>query len=72
MVAKFNPSAYIQCSNPQLHALLQDQTLTIAALVKGSKSVEIVEKAIEVPEGCSSETVGADIVVHLLIKVLYL
>jgi valyl-tRNA synthetase len=30
--------------------------------------VQIVESASEVLEGCSSETVGADIVVHLLIK----
>ena len=60
--------AYIQCSNPELLPLLKDQVPTLSALIKGSKSVEIVEAVSDVPEGCSSETVGANIVVHLLIK----
>jgi len=59
---------YIQCNNPELLPLLKEQTPTVAALVKGSKSVEVVDKLSDVPEGCSSDTVGADVVVHLLIK----
>lgn len=39
------------------------------ALAKGSKSIVIVEKKEDVPEGCSTDTVGADITVNLLIKV---
>ena len=40
----------------------------MSALIKGSKSVQVVTSASDVPEGCSSETIGADIVVHLLLK----
>lgn len=39
------------------------------ALVKGCQSIKIVDNASDVPEGCSTDTVGADIVVNLLIKV---
>lgn len=39
------------------------------ALAKGSKSIDVVSNVSEVPEGCSTETVGADIIVNLLIKV---
>ena len=48
--------------------LLQEQIPTLLALVKGCTSVRIVEQASDVAEGCSSETIGADIVVHLLVK----
>lgn len=41
----------------------------MVALAKGSQSINIVDKAEAVPEGCSTDTVGADIVVNLLIKV---
>lgn len=58
----------MQCSNAELVPLLKKQIPTLTALIKGSKSVEIVSSASDVPEGCSSETIGADIVVHLLIK----
>lgn len=39
------------------------------ALAKGSKTINIVDKLEDVPEGCSTDTVGADITVNLLIKV---
>lgn len=61
--------ATILCSNPELSNLLETQVPTMMALAKGSKSVTIVQKPEEVPEGCSTDTVGADIVVNLLIKV---
>lgn len=60
--------AYILCSDATLAKKLKEQVSTISALVKGSKVVEVVERASDVPEGCSSDTVGADIVVHLMIK----
>lgn len=60
--------ATIQTSNPDLAKLLESQIPTLTALIKGSKQVRIVSSASDVPEGCSSDTVGADIVVHLLIK----
>lgn len=41
----------------------------MTALAKGSQSIEIVDSISDVPEGCSTDTVGADIVVNLLIKV---
>lgn len=59
---------FVQCSNANLMPLLQEQIPTLLALVKGCTSVKIVEQASDVPEGCSSETIGADIVVHLLVK----
>jgi hypothetical protein len=48
--------------------MLREQKPSIGALVKGSKVVEVLESMSDVPEGCSSETVGADVVVNLLIK----
>jgi valyl-tRNA synthetase len=59
----------ILTSNSDLSSLLQAQVPTLLALVKGSKSINIVQKQEDVPEGCSTETVGADIIVNLLIKV---
>ena len=42
----------------------------MAALIKGAKSVTVDKDLSRVLSGCASEVVGADIIVHLLVKVL--
>jgi valyl-tRNA synthetase len=42
----------------------------MAALIKGAKSVTVDKDLSRVLSGCASEAVGADIIVHLLVKVL--
>jgi hypothetical protein len=51
-------------------SLLQGQSVTMAALIKGAKSVTVDKDLSRVLSRCASEAVGADIIVHLLVKVL--
>lgn len=54
-----------------MSGLLEAQIPTMVALAKGSQSIKIVDNINDVPEGCSTDTVGADIIVNLLIKVSF-
>lgn len=60
---------YINSSKPALTALLDSQAPVITALTKGCKSVEVVKSVEDVPEGCASELVNADVTVHLMVRV---
>ena len=58
----------IQAKKPEQKAMLQTQEPIIMALTKGSGQVIFVDEDGEVPQGCGTETVTADINVHIPVQ----
>jgi len=63
-----NIQTYIHINAPRLAKTVKDQAPTIVALTKGCKSVEVVEDKQQIPLGCGSAVVNADVTVHILVR----
>lgn len=60
---------FLHSTQSSLTSLLSSQAPVLSALTKGCKSVEVCQTVEDVPEGCASELVTADVTVHLMVRV---
>ena len=60
---------FIQVQSDQESKLFESQAPTIATLIKGYKSVEVVKDINDVPAGCGSGILTPTVVVHVLVRV---
>jgi valyl-tRNA synthetase len=49
--------------------MLESQTPTVVALVKGCKSARVVTSATDVTDGCGSTVLSSSLTVYVLVKV---
>ncbi|CAG8502365.1 16095_t:CDS:10, partial [Acaulospora colombiana] len=63
-----NASLFIQAASEPLVKFLSTQEQNIITLVKGAKSVHVLQKGESIPAGCSLSTVTDEIDVMLLVK----
>lgn len=59
----------IQAKTADALAMLQSQEAIIVALTKGAGQARFIEKDDEVPQGCGSEVVTAEVTVHIPVQV---
>ncbi len=59
----------IQSEDLKISEMIKSQIPIIDALVKGTRAVQLVSSASEVPAGCGSEQISAAVVVHIPVKV---
>ncbi|CED84755.1 valine-trna ligase [Phaffia rhodozyma] len=59
---------FVQVSEPRLNEMFQSQITVLSSLTKGCKSAEVISKVEELPEGCASELVNAEVTVHLMVR----
>jgi valyl-tRNA synthetase len=59
----------IQTKKPEHKALFQSQEPIIIALTKGAGTCKFIADDSEVPQGCGTEVVTADINVHIPVQV---
>ncbi|EJT98070.1 hypothetical protein DACRYDRAFT_24610 [Dacryopinax primogenitus] len=63
-----NIYTHIHVTASRIAEVFKEQTPTILALTKGCKSIEIVGSQQEIPLGCGSTVVTADVTVHILVR----
>lgn len=61
----------IQAKKAEIGTILQSQREIITALTKGCGTCEFITQDSEVPQGCGSEVVTADVTVHIPVQVSY-
>ncbi|KAG8933507.1 hypothetical protein FRC02_011707 [Tulasnella sp. 418] len=71
LAAQYNIQSNVQVhvlTSPADAAVFESQCPTIVALTKGCKSASVVTDIKDVPAGCGSAIINADISVHVLVK----
>ncbi len=59
----------VQVADARIGDMILSQAPIVEALVKGCRGIKIARSAEEVPAGCATEAINADVTVHVLVKV---
>lgn len=60
---------YVEAKDPKVADMFESQISVLSGLTKGCQSAQVIRMTTDVPEGCASEVVSADVTVHLMVKV---
>jgi valyl-tRNA synthetase len=58
----------IQAKRPEQRKMLESQEAIILALTKGAGTCKFITDDLEVPQGCGTEVVTADVNLHIIVK----
>lgn len=68
---KDQAKVYVQGFDKHVYQTIEEQKQSIASLVKGLESLEVLSGDVDQPEGCGINTISKDCNVYLLVKVLH-
>ncbi|KDQ17416.1 hypothetical protein BOTBODRAFT_30213 [Botryobasidium botryosum FD-172 SS1] len=63
-----NLQVSVLATSPNEAGMLESQVPTIIALTKGLKAAQVVSRSTDIPAGCGSSVLSADLSVYLLVK----